>query len=60
MDGIQRINEDRKAHLAYEAYSAMRRAEIHYPPLCNNSYWIVMREEAWFNFKQAFEEAQNG
>lgn len=49
-----RFNEA-KARTAFAAYAAMRRAEADDPALRNNDLWRTLRDDAYGEFKAAYE-----
>lgn len=48
--------DEQRAHDAWEAHTAMIRAELRDPKLRDNSEWAILREVAASNFVSAFEE----
>lgn len=49
------VNDERKARSAWEAYAAMRQAETNNPKLRDNDLWRTLRDDAYGEFRSAFE-----
>lgn len=56
-DSVSVIRYDEmRAHQAWEAHTALIRAELRQPALKDNPQWAVLRDVAAANFISAFEE----
>jgi hypothetical protein len=48
----------RKMHMAWDAYAAMRHAEVSNPKLKKNPLWQTLRDDAFGEFQNAFGGAE--
>lgn len=47
--------DEAKARNAFDAHSAILKAQRENPSLCKNPAWTILRQDAYERFAQAFE-----